>query len=77
MKWDVRDNDPPIACSTGAILLDGKPVRHVTAFDEEAGWVRVLCTGEVPGHPDRRHVDPMDDTEVCRVVRRGRVEYRA
>ena len=76
MRWNVADNEPPIARSTGAVLLNGQRVEKVTAFDEEAGWVEVLCTDGHTGEAGRAHLDPQNEDEVCRTVLRGSVEYR-
>lgn len=77
MRWNVRDDDPPIACSGGLVLLDGRPVEKVTAFDEEGGWVEALCVDGHTGRPGCAHVDPANQDEVCKVLLWGRVEYRA
>ena len=68
----MAENVPDLVGSTGAVLLDGVPQELVTAFDEEAGWVEVLCTIDTEGP----HPDPLDPTDVCRRRITGRVEYR-
>lgn len=76
MKWSVTDNWPPIFGAGAEILLNGETVERVTAFDTEEGWVERHCRGDRKGHPESPHVDPDDDTRVCRVRDEGRVEIR-
>ena len=73
MRWNVHEDDPKLI---GAVLLDGVPVRCVTGFDDADGWVDALCVDGHTGHPGRPHLDPYDESEVCRVRFTGRVEWR-
>lgn len=72
MRWRATTNDPDLMGAT--LLLDGVEVRAVTAFDDVDGWVETLCPGGRDGHPYRFHADPADESEVCLVLRTGKIE---
>ena len=74
VRWNVSDNDPPLAGIGGTVLCDGEEVRHVQAFDTEEGRVDALCVGGHTGWEGQPHSDPDNPDDVCRVVLRGEVE---
>ena len=72
MRWTVEENDPPLL-GVGAVLLDGRHVEHVVAFDTEEGWVETYRVGE-----DGRLVLIEEDGEPVGVERErftGKVEF--
>lgn len=75
MRWNVQENDPPIAMTGAVVRVDGEEVPRVTAFDTEGGWVTAHCLDGHTGHPGQAHLNPHDPTEstVCSIRIEGRV----